>query len=114
MISFQRLLDNIKSVREQNEADDDSEAMEAIRLGLNQSDDFWDQFLLVLGDSDSLAVLLEVPRTKISGWHARVSKYLDKVRQADEQPDPKKRASLIHTDHDPFGGQFKADLEEDE
>lgn len=114
MVSFQRLLDNMKLVREQSEADDDADAMEAIRIGLNQSEDFWAQFLLVLGDSEALSMLLEVPRTKISGWHARVRKYLDMVRSADDQPDPKKRATLIHTDHDPFGGQFKADLEEDE
>lgn len=75
----------------------DDKGMEAIRNGINIRDDFWDDFLLVINNAGALSELLEVPVTKISGWHSRVSAALEKVKQADTVPDPNDKGEMLKT-----------------
>lgn len=99
MTSFQKLWENMRGREE------DSKAMSAIRTGLNTDEEFWDKFLLVINNSDSVAALLDISRDKVAGWHARIRENLAKVREADDVPDPKKRGKLLHAGNDdPFGG----------
>lgn len=96
MSSFQRLWENIQAAKE-NKSPHDDRAMSAIRTGIGVREDFWDDFLLVINNSEGLSQLLDVPVTKISGWHDKVRHALDKVKQADGQPDPKDNGKLLKT-----------------
>jgi hypothetical protein len=89
MLTFGQLWDCMQSERlgEGHGGLGETPAMQAVRTGLNQSDDFWDQFLLVCNNAEHLADLLGVPAQKIASWRPRVQKELEKVRRADEQPD---------------------------
>ncbi len=82
--SFLQLMDHLERI---NEEAGESPAMQAIRTGMNQSDEFWDQFVAVCGNAENLADLLDIPPEKIGGWRARVMDNMAKVQQADEQPD---------------------------
>ena len=95
MSSFQRLWENIQAQKEKSPHDD--RAMSAIRTGIGVREDFWDDFLLVVNNSEGLSQLLDVPVTRISGWHDKVKHALDKVRQADASPDPKDNGKLLKT-----------------
>jgi len=94
MFSFQRLWENMEDSRRGHH---DDKGMEAIRNGINVRDDFWEDFLLVINNSGALSELLEVPVTKISGWHERVKSALDKVKQADSTPEPKDKGKMLKT-----------------
>ncbi len=83
--SFLQLMEHLEKLREE-EAGETPE-MQAIRTGLNQSEDFWDQFIAVCGNAEHLAALLDIPVEKIGGWRSRVMEQLAKVQQADQQPD---------------------------
>ena len=95
MSSFQKLWENMQ-VQKQTSPNDDK-AMSAIRTGIGVRDDFWDDFLQVINNSEGLAELLDIPVTKISGWHEKVKQVLDKVQKADSMPDPKDNGKLLKT-----------------
>jgi len=102
MVSFHKIMEHMEAYREEKTHSNDRKAVEAIRNGLNVSEDFWDNFLLVLNNSGALSELLGVPTTKIASWRSRVQKYLDQVQAEDDVPDPKKRAKMIRAEKDPF------------
>jgi len=91
MVSFQVLWENMAS-NEQEE-----KPMAAIRTGINIRDDFWDDFLLLINNSEALSELLDVPTTTISGWHSKVHEMLSKVKKSDENPEPGKKSKMVHT-----------------
>lgn len=68
---------------------------DAIRTGMKVREDFWDDFLAVTNDAAGLSALLDVPATKIAGWHAKVRAALAEVKAADGELGDKKR--LIKT-----------------
>jgi hypothetical protein len=95
MVSFAKLWENMETSRKGTHLDDG--AIEAIRNGINVREDFWDDFLLVINNAGALSQLLDVPVTKISAWHDRVKKALDKVTQADSVPEPKDKGKMLKT-----------------
>lgn len=96
MVSFQRLWENIETAKKEGSPKDDR-AMSAIRTGIGIRDEFWDDFLSVINNSEGLAALLDVPPLKIGTWHQRVKENLDKVRQADASPDVKDSGKMLKT-----------------
>jgi len=114
MTSFQRLYENMRTIRENEEKASESKAMDAIRTGINVREDFWDDFLLVINNGSGMAALLNVPLTVVSSWHSKVREAYEKVKQADAVPDPKKRGKMVHTsEKDPFGGGATPEPPED-
>jgi hypothetical protein len=97
MASFQKLWENIQAAKEKSPQDD--RAMAAIRTGIGVREDFWDDFLLVINNSEGLSELLNVPTVKIAEWHDRVKHALDKVQKADGTPEPKDNGKLLKTGH---------------
>ena len=95
MSSFQKLWENMQAGKQTSPQDD--KAMSAIRTGIGIRDDFWDDFLQVINNSEGLSELLDIPITKISGWHEKVKTCLDKVQKADSMPDPKDNGKLLKT-----------------
>lgn len=96
MSSFQKLWENIQLQKENNTPHDDR-AMSAIRTGIGVSEEFWDNFLSVINNSEGLSQLLDIPVTKIASWHDKVKQSLDKVKKADATPDPSDNGQLIKT-----------------
>ena len=92
-ISFQCLLENMSQHHKRSE----EKAMDAIRTGINIRENFWDDFLLVINNSDAMSELLDVPAVKVSSWHNRVRAVLNKVQQTDAVPDPDKKSKTIPT-----------------
>lgn len=91
-MNFQELWNKI---REGTETLSDDKSSSAIRTGLGIRDDFWDDFLLVINNSDGLSELLDVPVTKISSWHDKIKENLEKVKHNDMNI--KGRDTLIKT-----------------
>lgn len=108
--SFQRLCEAMLT-KDKNAppkvAEDDNKKIAAIKNGLNtrsQNKDstFWDDFVQVCGDAESLAHLLGVSKYVIAGWSSKVHKYL-KVVQEDMQGDDarkRNRHNMINTGDD--------------
>lgn len=96
MSSFQRLWENMQAAKENNLPQDDK-AMSAIRTGIGVRNEFWDDFLLVINNSEGLSELLDVSVTKISTWHEKIKKCLEKVQNADSEPEQKKNSKVVKT-----------------
>ncbi len=87
MVTFWQLCENMRRFREDQEGLGETPAMQAIRTGLNESPDFWDMFLAVTNNAEHLADLLKVTPEQVGSWRAHVTQALQKVHDADEQPD---------------------------
>lgn len=96
MSSFQRLWENIQLKKESIEEKEDKD-MSAIRTGIGVRDGFWEDFLLVINNSEGLSQLLDIPVTKIASWHDKISHTLNKVKEADSTPELKKNVKLLKT-----------------
>ena len=94
-MSFQKLWENMQS--QKNKSSHDDKSMSVIRTGLGVDENFWDNFLQVINNSEGLSQLLDVPTTKISSWHSKVREVLDKVKEADSTPDLKDSGKLLKT-----------------
>jgi hypothetical protein len=61
--------------------DDESRSEEkciaALRTGLNIDANFWEGFLRLCNNSDTLSELLDIPKDRISKWSQRIRKYLE-------------------------------------
>lgn len=97
MTSFQKLWENIQLSKEKSPKDDRS--MSAIRTGIGVRENFWEDFLLVINNSDGLSELLDIPTVKISNWHERVKNALDKVKKIDGSSEPSENGKLLKTGH---------------
>jgi hypothetical protein len=86
-------------------AEDDNRMIAAIKTGLNTRADnkegstFWDDFMRVCGDAESLSHLLGVSKYQIAGWPSKVRKYLKIVHEemAGEEANKGKRHNMINT-----------------
>ena len=95
-MNFQRLWENMKLGQEKEQPNEDK-AMSAIRTGLGLREDFWEDFNLLVNNSDGLSALLDIPVEKISTWRKKVNDVLEKVRDADGNEDVGKNKKLIKT-----------------
>lgn len=99
MSNFSYLFENMDRNKRFEEQEKDQKALEAIQMGMNIREDFWQDFLMLLNDTDALSALLGIPAVKMNKWYSRVGKYLTKYYDAEgEIPDIKKKRKLIDTD----------------
>jgi hypothetical protein len=86
-------------------AQDDNKKIAAIKVGLNtrantkEGSTFWDDFIKVCGDAESLSHLLGVSKFVIAGWSQQINKYLKMVQEEIAGDDAKKgkRHNMITT-----------------
>lgn len=71
-------------------------AVDAIITGLNVSEDFWDNFILVCNNKGGMADLLNVTPEKIASWPAAISSNLNKSKSGINSPE-KEKGKLIDT-----------------
>lgn len=75
----------------------ENKALSAIKTGKNIQEDFWEQFLLLLNNSDGLSELLDVPETKIITWRDKIQKAIKHVEQANDHDKTSKKNKIMHT-----------------
>ena len=92
-ISFQKLWENMSLLERHN----DDASMAAIRNGIGIRANFWEDFLLLLNDSEGLSDLLGVPVDKIGTWHDAVKKNLNRVQESDGEVVTKEKNKLLKT-----------------
>jgi hypothetical protein len=82
MTSFWQLWEQM-----QNESSPvETKAMKAVRTGLNLSEDFWDNFILICNNADAVADLLGVQEDKVRGWALIIRDTLSQVNSANNNP----------------------------
>lgn len=84
MISFLQLLENMSQNKDSHH---ELKAMEAVRVGKNISENFWDDFIMVTNNADSLADLLDVRVDQVTGWAAKIKKILAEIEEKDKNKD---------------------------
>ncbi len=77
--------------------DVDPKAAVAIRAGVNQRADFWDDFIKICNQSQALSELLGVRKEVIARWPTAVREVLAQVEKQDSLEASTKKASLITT-----------------
>lgn len=93
-MSFQKLWEKIeknKSYHEQNDG------IKSIRNGIGIKKEFWNDFMLLLNDPESLSDLLDVSLEKISTWREKIKEAIKKVEEEDKEPITKERKTLLKT-----------------
>lgn len=76
MLTFLEAWNRIKGIKEEI----DDSAVNAIQTGLNVSETFWDDFILVCNNKEGMANLLNVDTGKIASWPAIIQEKLEKVK----------------------------------
>lgn len=68
----------IESLRKKDfkNKDKQEKIKEIISFGKNIREDFWEDFILLLNNSESLAALLNVPEDVVATWHHEIKKNL--------------------------------------
>lgn len=109
MVSFRKLLENMSLEKTEGS---DSKALEAIRTGNSVRDNFWEDFLLVINNSEAISDLLDIPISKISGWHQKIKEALEQVKASDDHSDNKelnKNKKVLPTGSDAMDSTAVAD-----
>lgn len=85
-------------------------AVEVVRAGLNIGDDFWDNFIQVIGNPDGVADLLDIPKEKVTGWAPRIQKVIDQVSHHDDESSKEEKSKMLSTGDfaDPAGSEGKS------
>lgn len=68
-----------------------------IETGYNVSDNFWEDFLLVLNNSRGLSELLGVPRGKISTWNKKINEAIKTYKDKKQEIKINKKHKIIKT-----------------
>lgn len=89
MISFKNFLENMN--------EQESKSMLAIRNGIGIKKSFWDDFLLLLNNSESVAELFGVPLEKVATWRSKIHHNLKEVKKTDEKIIPREKGKLLKT-----------------
>ena len=93
-MSFRKLWEDIQ-LEKQNVKEDKSTSV--IRSGIGIREDFWEDFLSIINNSEGLSELLDVPVGKISTWREKISSALEKVKRIDGKEQPKDNKKLLQT-----------------
>jgi hypothetical protein len=117
MLSFHRLYENMALAKAGADVSPQSDkAVEVIRAGLNISEDFWDNFIQVIGNPDGVADLLGVSKENVSSWSGRIKSIMDQVDQHDDEKSREEKSKSLPTGNlslaDPVGstGREPSDL----
>jgi Trm5-related predicted tRNA methylase len=88
-VNFKKLLEHLNH--------QESKSMLAIRNGIGVRTNFWDDFLLLLNDSESISELFGVPIEKVSTWKSKIHNALKEVKKHDTNIVAKEKGKLLKT-----------------
>lgn len=74
--SFATIMEGVR-LAQQEKKNRENLAQRVIQKGLNIDDYFWENFMLLLEDSEGLSALLNIPELKINGWYDKIQNHLN-------------------------------------
>jgi hypothetical protein len=97
MSNFAYLFENMDRARRMEKEYTDEQALEAIQNGLNVDENFWQNLLMVLNNTEAFSNLLGIPAIKMNKWRGRIQKYLTKYYEQHGEPeiDLKKKRKFV-------------------
>lgn len=103
MANFASLHESIRAYKEENRNRKEEEALDLISRGIDiGGEDFWDNFLRIIGDGRGFSAILDINQQKIATWRSKIRKYLDKYNVTEDEDfdeRPKKRRLVTPDDH---------------
>jgi hypothetical protein len=103
MASFASLNESIKNFREENRKHKEKEITDLISRGIDiGGEDFWEDFMRILGDGRGFAALLDINQQKVATWRNKISSNVSKHYNNEEDfPErPKKRRLVSNDDYE--------------
>jgi hypothetical protein len=76
MNNFNYLFERLANINDKDHYEE-SKIKDIILLGKNIDESFWDNFLILLNNTDAFSILFEIPEEKISKIYRKIKKYLD-------------------------------------
>lgn len=76
MNNFNSLLERLASIHDKDRYKDEK-IKDIISLGKNIDESFWDNFLILLSNTDAFSILFDIPEEKISNIYRKIKKYLN-------------------------------------
>jgi hypothetical protein len=99
-MNFQKLWENMelaKQLAKERQQPIEDAALSSIRTGMGISDDFWNDFLLLLNNAKGLGALLDIDPDKISSWAAKIEAARKQVEDSDAAEDVKQNKKMLKT-----------------
>lgn len=99
VITFRKLWEDMEKDALISDDDKEDKSLEVVRSGINlRGEEFWEDFITLCYDSDSMSELLDVSKEKISKWPSLIEKALEEIRNIDGQPSKiSKRNKMVST-----------------
>jgi hypothetical protein len=105
MANFASLNESINNFREEKRQQKEEAIADLISRGIDiGGEDFWDDFMRVIGDGRGFSALFEINQQKIATWRSKISSNLSKYNNDDDDDDfperPKKRRLVSADDYE--------------
>lgn len=97
MANFGSLFENMDYQKKLSKETEERRAVESIQQGLNITEDFWKDFMMLCNNPDALGALLGVPNNKIIEWRGRIGKFLRKHYEKEELVIIQKKKKLVNS-----------------
>jgi len=75
MTNFNFLLERLSSIKD-NDNHKEEKIKDLIQLGKKIDESFWDNFLIIINNTDAFSILFDIPEEKISNIYRKIKKYL--------------------------------------
>jgi hypothetical protein len=100
MPSFASLNENIKNFREEKQRRKEEETADLISRGIDiGGEDFWDDFMRLLGDGRGFAALLDINQQKVATWRNKINNALTKYSDIEEDfPERPTKRRIVSVD----------------
>jgi hypothetical protein len=73
------------------DGEDKKSAINVVRKGMNASDDFWDIFLSLCGDSEGMSALIGSSKENITGMGGRIRDLMREIEEKDSSSSKKNK-----------------------
>jgi hypothetical protein len=91
-MTFLEAWESIRNIRESS----NDAAIGAIFTGINVSEDFWDNFILVCNNKEGLGALLNISPEKVASWPPVVQQHLEQAK-SQTNPESKEKTHMLDT-----------------
>lgn len=101
MPSFASLNESIKNFREEKRQHKEEETADLISRGIDiGGEDFWEDFMRIIGDGRGFSSLLDINQQKVATWRNKINNALSKYssKEDDDFPERPKKRRLVGTD----------------
>lgn len=97
-MSFRKLWENMNAAKSKKQPQETDEgAISAIKTGIGIGETFWQDFMLLLNNSEGLSSLLDVSVDEIATWRKKIEDAIAVVEEKDGKLDFKKNKKLLKT-----------------